>query len=131
MSSSAVIRREIDVFAENATANINSLSSRLAGGTFIFKPARGVPIPKSSADGKKKSSKIRPIVIAPIENRIVQRALLETLLSLETLQVFAENPYSFGGIRKRGIADTAVPGAIKAVLVVREERISRHDGMIF
>ena len=47
----------------------------------------------------------------------MQRALLDTLQGIPSLQTYFRNPYSFGGI-KRGQEDelAAVPAAIKAVL---------------
>lgn len=110
------VRREVDQFFENATTNINSLSARLASGSFSFKPALGVPIPKTGPDGKKSKDKIRPIVLAPVESRIVQRAILETLMTVQELKPYAENPFSFGGIRKRDKDIAAVPAAVDAVL---------------
>ncbi len=115
-STSDEVRREVDLFSENATANINSLSARLTRGSFSFKPARGVPIAKKGPDGKKIKDKIRPIVLAPVESRIVQRAILETLMTVQDLKPYAENPYSFGGIRKGGKDLAAVPAAVDAVL---------------
>lgn len=115
-STSDQVRREIDQFLENATANINSLSARLASGSFSFEAARGIPIPKIGPDGKKNRKKIRPIVLAPLESRIVQRATLETLITVQELKPYAENPYSFGGIRKSGEGLSAVPAAINATL---------------
>lgn len=115
-SLSADVRHEVDTFAERASANIDSISARLSAKSFSFLPAKGAPIPKKLADGSIDKSKIRPIVIAPVESRIVQRAILEILLKVEELTKYAENPYSFGGIRKGDKALAAVPAAINALL---------------
>jgi RNA-directed DNA polymerase len=70
-----------------------------------------VPIPKP---GKKD---IRPIVLADVETRIVQRSILDVLLGVDALQPFFRNPHSFGGIkRQKDDSLAAVPAAIKAVL---------------
>lgn len=114
-SKSEDIRKEVDEFGEEAWKNIRSLSSRLSNGKFTFPLAKGVPIPKRSADGRK-NGKFRPIVISDIESRIVQRSILDVLLSLEGLKPYAENRYSFGGIRKGDDGLGAVPAAIDAVL---------------
>ena len=110
-SKSESARKEIQVFADDAAHNLRSLQSRLRCNSYKFRPARGVPIKKP---GKKT---IRPLVITDVESRIVQRAILDVLLSVQALQPYFRNPHSFGGI-KRGKEDTlaAVPAAIEAVL---------------
>jgi RNA-directed DNA polymerase len=110
-SKSEASRKDIQKFDEDPAKNLRSLKSRLGHGSFKFPPARGVPIPKP---GKKD---IRPIVIADVETRIVQRAILDVLQGIDTLQPFFRNPYSFGGIkRQKDEPLAAVPAAIKAVL---------------
>ena len=110
-SQSSETRREVAAFAESAEANLNRIQRQLNMDAFNFKPAVGLPIQK-----KGKSSK-RPLVIAPIESRIVQRAIHDVLLSIPEIQRYAENPYSFGGVRKKHGKDIAgVPAAVEAVL---------------
>ena len=110
-SKSDAVQKEIQKFDEDPYRNLRSLKSRLGHGSFKFPPARGVPIPKP---GKKD---IRPIVLADVETRIVQRAILDVLQGIEALQPFILNPHSFGGIRRQKDAPlAAVPAAIKAVL---------------
>lgn len=56
-------------------------------------------------------------MLADVETRIVQRAILDVLQGIDALQPFFLNPYSFGGIkRQEGVELAAVPAAIKAVL---------------
>ena len=114
-SKSDDVRKEVDQFGESASRNLRSLSSRLSRGTFTFVPAKGVPIPKRTSDGRK-TGKFRPIVLATVETRIVQRSILEVLLGVDRLKPYAENPHSFGGIRKGEDGLGAVPAAIEAVL---------------
>lgn len=122
-SKSPQVRLELEKFAEDAQRNLRSLKGQLGGGTFKFKPARGVPIPKNDARGRP-TGKIRPIVLAPVESRIVQRAILNVLVEVEGLRPYVKTTYSFGGIRsvrkrgEQGRAEevSAVPAAIKAVL---------------
>ncbi|MEZ5655272.1 MAG: reverse transcriptase domain-containing protein [Sphingobium sp.] len=124
-SKSEEVRLELEAFAEDAPSNLRSLKGRLARGSFKFAPAKGVPIPKLDKNGKK-TGKFRPIVLAPVESRIVQRAILNVLLEVPDLKPFIQTPYSFGGIRgergaqKNGTARSdsvsAVPAAIRAVL---------------
>ncbi|MBO9622703.1 MAG: RNA-dependent DNA polymerase [Sphingomonas sp.] len=115
----------MEVFAEDASAKLRSIQSRLGHNSFKFEPAKGVPIPKLDGRGKK-TGKFRPIVLAPVESRVVQRAILNVLLDVPTLKPFVQTPYSFGGIRgergrkverlARSESISAVPAAIKAVL---------------
>jgi RNA-directed DNA polymerase len=110
-SKSEDVRADIQKFDEDPSRKLRSLKSRLGHGSFKFPPARGVPIPKP---GKKA---IRPIVLADVETRIVQRAILDALQDVEALQLFFRNPYSFGGIKRhQDDAMAAVPAAIDAVL---------------
>src|SRR5258706_109174 len=77
------------------------------------RPARGVRIPKD----KKDKSSFRPLVVAKVESRIVQRAIHDVLVSVPAIQTFVRTPYSFGGIKKHYDDDiAAVPAAIRAVL---------------
>jgi hypothetical protein len=60
--------------------------------------------------------------VAPVETRIVQRAVLDRLLVTKKLHPFVDTPYSFGGIRKaRDDEHAAVPAAIKSVLDAKAE----------
>lgn len=110
-SQSSETRRDIANFAETAHATLTRIQRQLCRDAFVFKPAIGVPIRKKGKNSK------RPLVVAPIESRIVQRAIHDVLLSIPAIQQYAENPYSFGGVRKKKGKDIAgVPEAIKAVL---------------
>ena len=116
-SRSVPVREEVEKFQENQSTGIRSISSRLSKGTFKFEAAMGIPIDKS---GKKKGSgprKIRPIVLAPLKSRIVQRAIHDVLVSLPAVRAFMLTPHSFGGIGKEEDDElAAVPAAIQAVL---------------
>ena len=122
LSKSDEIRNEIERFAEDASRNIRSIQNRLARGKFDFGKAKGVPIPKVDAQGKP-TGKFRPLVVASLEARIVQRAILEVLSVQDSLQRYIRTPYSFGGMKRIGpkVKDSphdhsAVPAAIKCVL---------------
>lgn len=114
-STSTTVRSEIDQFRENASGKLRSLAYRLSRDQFVFPPAKGLPIPKLK-DGKK-TGEIRPIVLAGVESRIVQRAILNVLTETEALRPYFESPFSFGGLRKRSDTEpSAVPGAIACAL---------------
>jgi len=108
-SQSTETRREISEFAKTHDASLARIQRQLNLNSFVFKPTVGIPIRK-----KGKSSK-RPLVVAPIESRIVQRAIHDALLTIPEIQRYAENPYSFGGVKKK-LAKAGVPGAIEAVV---------------
>jgi retron-type reverse transcriptase len=117
-SSSNQIKTEIEEFEPDFPSRLKSISSRLSGSIgYIFSASRGVAIPKSGpvrADGSKP---IRPIVISPVEDRIVQRAILDVLVDVPTLKPYFLNPWSFGGLKKAEDSSYAgVPAAIDAVL---------------
>ncbi len=124
-SKSEEVRLELETFAEDAPSNLRSLKGKLSQRSFKFAPAKGIPIPKVDAQGKK-TGKFRPIVLAPVESRVVQRAILNVLLDVPDLQPYIKTPYSFGGIRgergskrskiERSESVSAVPAAIQAVL---------------
>ncbi len=124
-SKSEKVRLELELFAEDAPSKLRSLKGKLSQKSFKFMPAEGIPIPKADAHGRK-TGKFRPIVLAPVESRIVQRALLNVLLDVPSLQPYIKTAYSFGGIRgergaqankkTRSESVSAVPAAIRAVL---------------
>jgi hypothetical protein len=114
-STSVTVRAEIDQFREHTGTKLRSLSHRLSRERFVFPAAKGIPIPKLK-DGKK-TGDIRPIVLADVESRIVQRAILDVLTDTPELQKYFKNPHSFGGLRKREDAEhSGVPGAIASSL---------------
>ncbi len=122
-SKSIGVRAEIERFAEDPSKSLRSLRHRLSRGQFKFPAATGVPIAKRDATGRR-TGKVRPIVLAPVESRIVQRAILNILQHFKPLARYFDTPYSFGGIRSSRDKNTesreeslsAVPGAIKCVL---------------
>ena len=112
-SKSQDTKNEVAAFADNLSTNLQRISRQLQRNKFVFPPARGVKIPKD----KKDKSSFRPLVVAKVESRIVQRAIHDVLVSVPSIQNFVQTPYSFGGVKKKdtdGMA--AVPAAIKAVL---------------
>ena len=94
MSQSVGTRRQVQEFTENAYRNLEHIAEHLRAETFEFMPAHGVPIKRP-----KKSD--RPIVIAPIHNRVVQRSILDVLQRHPSIQEFILIPTSYGGLRPR------------------------------
>jgi RNA-directed DNA polymerase len=115
-SKSEHVRSEIETFKEDVTGNLERLYRGLLRGTFEFEPAKGIAIPKSKPGGGKRGD-IRPIVLATVEARIVQRAILNVLTELPQFAHCVDSPNSFGGMRKSEQRSlSAVPAAINAVL---------------
>lgn len=111
-SKSQDTRNEVAAFEDDLSGNIKRLIHQLQRDKFVFLPARGVRIPKDKRD----SSNFRPLVVAKIESRIVQRAIHDVLISVPAINKFVHTPFSFGGIRKRDEELAAVPAAIQGVL---------------
>lgn len=87
-------------FGDDLPANLRAISDRLHAG-YSFAKAHGATPPK----GKGKAGK-RPIVVALLEDRIVQRAILDVLQDakeIEAVQRILMTPTSIGGIRGRGV----------------------------
>jgi retron-type reverse transcriptase len=113
VSKSLETRNEIAAFEENVSTNLRRISSQLQQDKFVFAPARGVRIPKD----KKDNSKFRPLVVAKVESRIVQRAIHDVLIAVPEIERFVRTPHSFGGVKKNeSDSIAAVPAAIQAVL---------------
>ncbi len=117
-SKSKTVRNEIERFREDPTKNIELLYRSLQKGTFVFPPAKGIALPKDKSPGAVAApASIRPIVLAKVESRIVQRSVLNVLTDLPGLQRYIDNPHSFGGLRKTEPQRlSAVPAAVSSVL---------------
>ena len=94
-SPSLEIRADIDAYSGELLKNLGKLQRRLSRGSFSFSPVKGVLLKK----GKGK----RPIGIARIDDRILQRAILDTLMTVKTLKAAINNPNSFGGNEDGGV----------------------------
>lgn len=99
-SRSGRTKQEAADFELNLSRNIKRLQDRLRKG-YIFSKPLGVPKPKKNGTGK------RGLVVAPIEDRVVQRAVLDVLQDHPSTQIrsILETPTSFGGIPGRGVLD--------------------------
>lgn len=98
-SKSRVTRLEITEFDKRSDNYLQNIARKLSENRFKFGESLGVPIPKGKGSG------YRPIVISPVENRIVQRAILDVLQDYEPIGKFISSATSFGGIKDRGVAD--------------------------
>lgn len=95
-SSSLELRNSITTYERELLKNLGSLQRQLSRGNFSFSPIKGILLKK----GKDK----RPIGIANIDDRILQRALLNTLMTVKELERAINNPNSFGGNKDGGVS---------------------------
>jgi len=90
-------RNDIAKFGEDEFVNLRQIQRSLGKGTFQFEKQRGLTIET------KTKGKFRPLVIAPVANRIVQRAILDVLVSkVRAIKQVMRTPTSIGGIPGRG-----------------------------
>jgi len=90
--------KEIKAFDQNIDAHIKKIKKDLNNHKFVFQPSFGHKAPKK--DG------FRPLVISPLPNRIVQRAVLNKLSKHPSVKEhFSNVPYSYGGIKGKSVKD--------------------------
>jgi retron-type reverse transcriptase len=102
-SGSTQNREKAKEYAANARVRIAAIGRKLAREEFVFQPQTGVLIEKKAKGTK------RPVVIAPIDSRIVQRAILDTLQEIPAIRSSLIRGLNFGGVPGKGYG---VPGAI-------------------
>ena len=98
-------KAEVKRISENPIPYLRKIQTHLQKRRFTFLEQHGVPKTKPSG-------KVRPIVVSPVINRIVQRAILNTLQSEDarTVNLLGEigqtlrTPTSVGGVPKRGVS---------------------------
>jgi RNA-directed DNA polymerase len=88
----------VSLFAANVEGNLDRLYRRLQTGNYQFSPAIGV---LKARPGKNP----RPIVLRSVEDRVVQRSILEVLTNHPAVESFVNTPTSFGGLRKKGVRE--------------------------
>lgn len=119
-SKSEETRNEIEQYEAKIETHLGRINKQLRDQRFSFGKSKAVRLPKKKP-GERKAKDFRPLVISPVESRIVQRAILETLTTIPEIQPFIFTPYSFGGIPRRDKHElSAVPGAIQAVLHAKQ-----------
>lgn len=96
-SSADETREAIEEFDKNSLSNIRKIQKQLRSGEFKFDPQHGVLVRKSSG-GK------RGIVMASVRNRVVERALLDTLQTKsDFVKLVNTQPTSVGGVPNRSV----------------------------
>ena len=94
-SSSDNTKHAIGKFKENHKLYLGQINRALKKGNYEFEDAKAVFV------------KDRPIVIATVRDRVVQRALLETLQKLPKIKPFLHSPNSFGAVEEGGVRKAA------------------------
>lgn len=117
-SSSETIRNEAKDFESQLPRSLSDIQRALSKKTFTFQKQTGVA--KTKANGSS-----RPIVLSPIPNRIVQRALLDALSRIKFVKEALATPTSYGGIKNKrvsmAIADTKAAIAKGATFHIRSD----------
>ena len=99
-SRSPKTREATRKFGADLPRQFRRMQERLRRSPYVFAPQTGATPEKAKGKGK------RPLVIAPLEDRIVQRAILDVLQDaneLPKVQEVLATPTSIGGIRGRGV----------------------------
>ena len=104
----APTREAAKSFELSSYARLKEIQSQLAAHRFEFKEQKGVLKRKPGSD------KRRPLVSAPLVNRIVQRAILDIVQGHPALRPVLRSENSFGGIPGRGPRD-AIAIAAKGI----------------
>lgn len=111
-SKSVLTRKEITEFSLSSETHLARISVQLRDSRFKFSPSHGVAIRKANNPSKK-----RPIVVSPVENKILQRAILDVIQEIPEIAEKLNSRFNFGGV-----PEVAVPQAInKAYLAMLDK----------
>lgn len=107
-SSSDEIRKDAEEFESRLPDSLIDIQRALSKQTFVFLQQTGVA-------QKKSGGKSRPLVLSPIPNRVVQRALLDVLQRrVRFVKKVLDTPTSYGGIPTKRVA-IAISDAKEAI----------------
>lgn len=131
-SSAGVDNITLSNFARNWLQEKKNIRYRLHSRTYNFSPYLGQPIHKKTNASKHDLKAWRPISIATVRDRVVQRAILDRIWTDIRSNVYIET--SFGGIRpyktKRGVykqpnpesnSQRCVRAAVRRILDLRKQ----------
>jgi retron-type reverse transcriptase len=109
-SVSLETRDAVREFEASVPKHLRRIDRQLRLETFQFAPQTGIL--KKRPGGKRP----RPLVVGAIQNRIVQRAILDVLQTIPAIVEILKTPSSFGGIRERDCREAiaAVQHSIRA-----------------
>lgn len=106
-SASKQTRAAVGEFELSATRELALIQRQIREERFEFRPQEGRPI-------RREGKTPRPIVLAPVRNRVVQRAILQVLQRDVRIAPLLHTRHSFGGIEGRGVA-SAMAEVAKAI----------------
>ena len=112
-STSLETRAEAHRFAAAEARNLERIGEQLRKKTFKFAPSKAVLLSKPGKKGK------RPVVIAPISSRIVQRALLNIAQAQPQISATLTAGFNFGGVEGPNFG---VPAAVRKAQRVALEK---------
>lgn len=106
-SQSEDTREKVKRFDSEAFRHLRRIEDQLRGRRFRFEPQKGI--------AKRRPGKSpRPLVVAEVKNRIVQRAILDVLQGISGIREILFTPTSYGGIKERGVQQ-AIAAACMAI----------------
>lgn len=97
-SQSLETQNAVKEFRSNADSRLKKIQRQLQKNEFKFNPAKGVPVCRI---GKRD----RPLVVADIKDRVVQRSLLDVIQSQNSVSRYVNTPTSFGGLENKKVED--------------------------
>lgn len=97
-SPNPVTRSKALAFDVDIYRHIERIYRQLLKRRYRFQPVTGTPI---SREGKAP----RPLVRAPLEDRVVQRVILDVIQNQPGVEAFTKHPSSFGGLPERTVRD--------------------------
>lgn len=108
-SPSLDTQNAVKEFSSNAYQRLKNIQRKLRQNKFKFNPAKGVPVCRIGKSD-------RPLVVADIKDRVVQRSLLDVIQSHTSVSGYVNTPTSFGGLEDKKVED-----AIKSVCQANKE----------
>ena len=106
-SKSQNTRQAVRDFEVSVESRLAEISEQIASEVFDFGPAKGVLIPRPGKEP-------RPLLVASLPARIVQRALLDVLQACEGVRELSISSTSFGGV-PGGSVSRAIRAACEAI----------------
>ena len=97
-SQSLETQNAVKVFRSDSDRQLRKIQRHLQQNKFKFNPAKGLPICRTGKTD-------RPLVVADIKDRIVQRSLLDVIQSQKSIYKYVNTPNSFGGLKNKKVED--------------------------
>lgn len=107
----------IHQFGNNLESRLSVIRKKIKNNTFSFSAVRGEAVPKIGSPGK------RPIRIADVEDRVVQRAIARLIEETLVKKYDLYNPASFAYLKRRSIHEgrRSIKEALKRMIALYSE----------